>query len=516
LGKEKTIMTKPFYVTTPIYYVNDVPHIGHAYTTIAADVLARWNRLRGREVHFLTGTDEHGQKISQVAEAAGVTPQAWADRTSEAFRRLWDALGITHDDYIRTTEPRHEKAVQEIFARLQASGDIYKGHYEDWYCVACETFFSETQLLDKKCPDCGRAVDRLREESYFFRLSKYEAPLLAYYAAHPEFLQPSHRANEILSFVKSGLKDLSVSRTKVAWGVPLPSDPGHTVYVWFDALINYVSAVGFPSDEARFGKVWPADVHLVGKEIFRFHTVIWPAMLMALGMPLPKKVFAHGWWTVEGDKMSKSKGNVVDPHQVSAEFGVDALRYFLLREIPFGGDGDFSKKALLGRYNAELANALGNLLNRTLNLIDKNHGGEIPSCAPTPGFFDAAAVAAWTRSIDEAFDRLAFSDVLQKVQELVAKGNQHVNDKEPWKLVKTDPTAAGQCLFEVARLLKAASLALAPFMPTISAEISRQLGETDRPEASVARVFDSADLSFAPGHKIAKGAPLFPRKDAAA
>jgi methionyl-tRNA synthetase len=496
--------------------VNDVPHVGHAYTTIAADTLARWKRMRGEKVLFLTGTDEHGAKIAKAAETAGVTPQAWTDKVVESFRELWKVLNITHDDFIRTTEDRHEKVVRAIFKKLMDSGDIYKGAYEDWYCVPCESFWSTTQLVDKKCPDCGRPVEKLQEESYFFKLSAYQDRLLVHYDQNPGFLQPAHRAPEIRSFVKGGLRDLSVSRSKVKWGVPLePFAPGHTVYVWFDALINYVSALGFDPATGAFQKpdVWPADVHLVGKEIFRFHTVIWPAMLMALGVPLPKKVFAHGWWTVEGEKMSKSTGNVVDPHQVAAEFGVDALRYFLLREVPFGSDGDYSRKALLGRYNAELANSLGNLLNRVLNLIEKNCAGEIPAAPPSSDLLDAAALKEWTRSVDEGYDRLAFTEVLQTIQELTSRGNQYVNEKEPWKLVKTDAPAAARCLYEVVRLLKLAAVALHPVMPTVTVEIWKQLGESGTPSDAVARIFDQGDLSFSPGQKVAKGSPLFPRKD---
>ena len=505
-------------ITTPIYYVNDVPHIGHAYTTVAADVWARWKRLRGERAFFLTGTDEHGDKIAQAAAARGETPQAFADRIVEGFRGLWKKLNISHDDFIRTTESRHERVVQGIFEKMKAKGDIVKGVYEDWYCVPDETFFSTSQLKEGKCPDCGRAVEKLREESYFFRLESYKDRLLAHYRENPEFLQPPHRAAEIVNFVKE-LKDLSVSRTKVKWGIPVPSDPAHTVYVWFDALINYVSAIGYDpskdweSQSGDFKEKWSGAVHLVGKEIFRFHTVIWPAMLMSMGLPLPRKVFAHGWWTVEGEKMSKSRGNVVDPAREADEFGVDALRYFLLREVPFGSDGDFSRKGLLGRYNSELANALGNLLNRTLNLLEKNHGGQIPDLAPSEELMGAQALNSWTRAVDEAYDRLAFHEALQKVMDLVDAANRHVNAKEPWKLVKTDPAAAARCLYEVARLLKLAAVALAPVMPTIAVEMWKQLGEAGPIPDAAKLIFDHGDLRFAPGQKIAKGSPLFPRKE---
>ncbi|HNI58060.1 MAG TPA: methionine--tRNA ligase, partial [Elusimicrobiota bacterium] len=401
---------KTFYITTPIYYANDVPHIGHAYTTVAADVLARWRRLKGDKVYFLTGTDEHGAKIDQAARAAGKTPLAYLDPVVEKFKALWTRLGITHDDFIRTTEERHKKTVQQVFAKLEAQGDIYLGTYEDWYCVPDETFWSESELAEGKCPTCGRPVEKLKEESYFFRLSAYQDRLLAFYEQNPHFLAPKGRSGEITNFVKSGLRNLSVSRTKVSWGIPVLAHPPHTVYVWFDALLNYISAIGYsPSGSAPlFGETWPADIHFVGKEIFRFHSVIWPAMLMALGLPLPKRVFAHGWWTVEGEKMSKSLGNVVDPHAVVETYGVDAFRYFLLREVPFGSDGDFSLKAMLGRYNSELANALGNLLNRVLTLVEKNFDGVLDSNAATHELVPKNA-AEWAAGFDDSLTRLAFN-----------------------------------------------------------------------------------------------------------
>jgi methionyl-tRNA synthetase len=360
---------KPYYLTTPIYYANDVPHIGHAYTTIAADVLARWKRLSGARVHFLTGTDEHGAKIAQAAAAAGQTPRAYLDRVVAKFQELWARLTVTPDDFLRTSEARHIGVVQKIFEKLLKDGHIYLGSYEGWYCVADETFWLESQLKDKKCPECGRAVERLKEETYYFKLSKYGDRLLQHYKDNPEFLSPPHRAMEMVRFVEEGLKDLSISRLKETWGIPLPFDPQHTVYVWFDALLNYITAAGYGQDEAKMKDLWPADVHFVGKEIYRFHTVIWPAMLMALGLPLPKKVFAHGWWTVEGQKMSKSVGNVVDPIEVGKEFGVDGFRYFILREMPFGVDGDFSRKGMITRYNTKLEGQIFRALESTAELI---------------------------------------------------------------------------------------------------------------------------------------------------
>jgi methionyl-tRNA synthetase len=520
-------MEKITFITTPLYYVNDVPHIGHAYTTIAADVLARWKRLKGDAVFFLTGTDEHGAKIAQAAQSTGRSPQAFADHIVAAFQGLWTRLGISHDDFIRTTEDRHKKVVQAVFQALFDKGDIYKGFYEDWYCVSCETFWAEAELASGRCPTCGRTVEKLKEESYFFRLSKYEKPLLEYFEKHPGFLEPRSRASEIVNFVKGGLADLSVSRTKVAWGVPVPFDPGHTVYVWFDALLNYISAPGYapaagtgPGRGLRtavpFDQVWPADVHLVGKEIFRFHTVIWPAMLMALDLPLPRRVFAHGWWTVEGDKMSKSKGNVVDPHRIADEFGVDALRYFVLREVPFGGDGDFSHKSLLNRYNAELANALGNLLNRTLNLVDKNADGQVPPLQGVPTLVSDAGAGRWIREFDGALERLAFHEALERVMGLVNAANKFLDERAPWKTVKTDRPAALHALHEVLRSLKLAAIGLFSFMPHAVPDMWKQLGEPEPIPEGARKLLAQGLMRVAEGQKIGKGTPLFPRKDTAA
>jgi methionyl-tRNA synthetase len=480
--------------------VNDVPHIGHAYTTIAADVLARWKRLNGRPVYFLTGTDEHGAKIEQSAQAAGKDPYQFVQEVAGTFKALWVALNISNDDFIQTTEDRHKKVVQEVFEKLKASGDIYKGTYEDWYCIHDEAYFSESELVDKKCPSCGRPVQRLKEESYFFKLSKYEQPLLDYFQKHPEFLSPSHRANEIINFVKSGLRDLSVSRTRVKWGVPITSDPAHVVYVWFDALLNYVSAV---KDKPG---VWPADVHLVGKEIYRFHTVIWPAMLMALGLPLPVKVFAHGWWTVDGTKMSKSLGNVVDPHQMIAEYGVDAFRYFLLREVPFGSDGDFSEKSLLGRYNAELANNLGNLLQRTTTILLKNLEGKIPALNESSVILPD--VPAFFKDLDAKYEALAFGDVLETIYGVMVQTNKFIDEKAPWKLGPDQKEELSSILYQCLVVLKALTMALAPFMPAKMQELWGRLGET----GPISSPLNTPKISFAAGQSVVKGDPLFMRK----
>ncbi len=497
---------KKFYLTTPLYYVNDVPHIGHAYTTIAADVLARWKRLSGKEVYFLTGTDEHGQKIEEAAQKAGEETLTYVNRIAGEFKKTWTVLNISNDGFIQTHEERHKKVVQSVFEKLKASGDITKGTYEDWYCLHDESYFTEAELVNKKCPSCGRDVQKLKEESYFFKLSKYEKPLLEYYAAHPEFLSPSSRANEIINFVKSGLRDLSVSRTRVKWGIPLPSDPDHTVYVWFDALLNYISAV--PADH------WPADVHLVGKEIFRFHTVIWPAMLMALHLPLPKKVFAHGWWTVEGTKMSKSLGNVVDPKKMADEYGVDAFRYFLLREVPFGADGDFSEKSLHGRYNAELANNLGNLLQRTTTLLLKNFDGKIP--ALDKKLESVAGLPEMIKEIDAAYDNLAFGEVLEKIYGLMIRTNKYIDDKAPWKLGADQKELLGEILVECLAVLRVLAVLLHPVMPEKTQAIWERLGEkTILKEEGKKLLAVWAGGNFPPfqdGQTLVKGDPLFMRK----
>ncbi|MBI5631457.1 MAG: methionine--tRNA ligase [Elusimicrobia bacterium] len=509
-------LMKKFYITTPIYYINAAPHIGHAYTTVAADALSRFLRSRGQPCHLLTGTDEHGAKIEQAAKDSGTTPQAYADRISEKFRELWRHLDVHYDDFIRTTEPRHEKRVQEVFATLLKSGDIYAGHYRGYYCIACETYWTKEQAAQPPkgkeglfCPnqDCGRALQLVEEDSYFFRLSRYQERLLKHYAEHPEFLRPAHRGNEILSFVRSGLQDISVSRAKVKWGIPVPGDPGQTVYVWFDALLNYASACG---EGATFQELWPADVHIVGKEIYRFHAVIWPAMLMALGLPLPSQVFAHGWWTVDGEKMSKSKGNFVDPYELTREFGVDAFRYFLLREIPFGHDGDFSREALRKRYNADLANDLGNLVSRVVEMVDKFLGGTLPKRPNPEKDFFPRSVAQKTKEIEARMNELDFSQALSLIWSVIGELNQRINEQAPWKVYKTDPEKVKVILFDLVWSLRIVAGWIEPFMPQTAAKIQAQLGVRQFPSPFTADKILAGE-TFSSG-KITKGPVLFPRK----
>ena len=508
-------MSKSFYVTTPIYYVNDVPHIGHAYTTIAADVIARFNRLQGNKVFFLTGTDEHGQKIERTAESNGEKPIELADRVVKRFQNLSDALNITNDDFIRTTEKRHKSAVEEIFRRIEESGDIYLSEYEGWYDVRNEAFITETQyeeimsLPEEKRP----AIEKVKEESYFFRLSKYQDPLLEYYKEHPEFVQPNYRLNEVTRFVEGGLKDLSVSRTTFTWGIPVPDNSNHVIYVWFDALTNYLTGVGFPSDERMFNENWPADVHLVGKDILRFHAVYWPAFLMSAGLPLPKKVFAHGWWTVEGEKMSKSVGNVVDPYQVVEEFGADVFRYFLLREIPFGQDGDFSKNAIIARVNGELANGLGNLVSRTLGMIEKYFDAVVPE----PGGLKVEDESVRDKAlstielVENEMNEIAFHKALVSLWDFIGDVNKYVDESAPWTLAKEkNEERLGTVLWTIVQAIGVVTILIYPFMPESAEKIWKRLGCPQPINSKL--LSDAKEWGIVKsGQTVEKGQSLFPR-----
>lgn len=507
----QSVNKESFYITTPIYYVNDAPHIGHSYTTIAVDVIARYMRMKNRNVFFLTGTDEHGQKIQKAAQANNTSPKEFTDKIVETYKFAWNRLGISNDDFIRTTDERHIRQVQKLFKAIYDKGDIYLGEYEGWYCTPCESFWTESQLIDSKCPECNRVPETLKEESYFFRLSKYQDFMLQFFEEHPEFIKPNSRRNELLNRIKSGLEDISVSRAAVQWGIPVPMNPKHSIYVWVDALFNYITALEY-DEIGKFQTFWPANIHVIGKEILWFHGVIWPSLLKSLDIDLPLQIYTHGWWTIEGKKMSKSLGNAIDPISITDKYGVDTFRYFLLREVPFGLDGNFSYTALEGRRNSDLGNDLGNLLYRTLAMTEKYFDGKIPELKNNLQVNNPLAenLPELKTQAEQHMDNLQFSLALESIWQYVKTSNKYVEDSKPWSLAKdqTHRDELAVVIYNLAESLRIISIFITPFMPGTSDKIFQQLGIAET-EHELRLNTDWGLLK--PGTEFKKGEPLFPR-----